>query len=104
MRGFSVGTGRRTTASPLGLRATTQMSAARNSPNNIPEAIYRIDFKFCICVILLQLHHKQVFFPACEGGYQSRQLADPLKVTRHLFIRNSSETKFLVQRSDRGFT
>ena len=36
--GFSVGAGRRMTASPLGLRATTQTSAARNKPNRIPEA------------------------------------------------------------------
>jgi hypothetical protein len=36
------------TASPLGLRTTTQTSAATNKPNNIPEARYRIDFKLCI--------------------------------------------------------
>src|SRR5574338_307984 len=91
------------TASPLGLRATTQTSAARNKPNNIPEARYSVDFKFCICVILLQLHNQQAFFPACQCGDQPSQFADALKITRHLLIRNSTESKFFVEGTQRGF-
>src|SRR5690349_7813949 len=104
MTGFSVGTGRRTTASPVGLRDTTQTSAARNNPNNIPEARYRVDFKFCIRAILLQLHYKQAFFSLCQSGDQPGKFADSLKVTRHILVRNWAETKFLIQRSKPGFT